>query len=224
MHKTHSTMSRKSMKVIGVLALQGAFLEHTNHLKRCLAENDYGIKIEIKAVKTPEDLAQCDALIIPGGESTSMSLIAQRTGLYPCLYEFVHNPEKVVWGTCAGLIFLSAQLENESALVKTLGVLKVDVRRNAFGRQAQSFTQKCDFSNFIPGCDNFPATFIRAPVIERILDPIAVKSLYELPVNGKDVVVAATQNHNILVTSFHPELADSDTRFHDWFIRQFVSN
>ncbi|QHS75367.1 putative pyridoxal 5'-phosphate synthase [Saccharomyces paradoxus] len=224
MHHTHSKGSRKSMKTIGVLALQGAFLEHTNHLKKCLAENDYGVKIEIRTVKTPEDLTQCDALIIPGGESTSMSLIAQKTGLYPFLYEFVHNSEKVVWGTCAGLIFLSAQLENENALVKTLGVLKVDVRRNAFGRQAQSFTQICDFSNFIPDCDDFPATFIRAPVIEKILDPIAVKTLYELPMNGKSVAVAAMQNHNILVTSFHPELAENDIRFHDWFIRQFVSN
>ena len=103
------------MKTIGVLALQGAFLEHTNHLKKCLAENDYGVKIEIRTVKTPEDLTQCDALIIPGGESTSMSLIAQKTGLYPFLYEFVHNSEKVVWGTCAGLIFLSAQLETSTS-------------------------------------------------------------------------------------------------------------
>lgn len=212
-----------SMKVIGVLALQGAFLEHANHLKKCLAANDYGVGIDVRIIKTPEELAKCDALIIPGGESTSMSLIAQRTGLYPHLYKFVHNPEKVIWGTCAGLIFLSAQLENENALVKTLGVLKVDVRRNAFGRQAQSFTKECDFSKFIPGCTDFPATFIRAPVVEEILDPIAVKSLYELPMNGKNVVVAAQQDHNILVTSFHPELAENDIRFHDWFIRQFVS-
>ncbi|EJT43290.1 SNO1-like protein [Saccharomyces kudriavzevii IFO 1802] len=117
------------MKVIGVLALQGAFLEHASHLEKCLATKNYEVEITIEIVKTPEDLAKCDALIIPGGESTSMSLIAQRTGLYPYLYEFVHNSNKVVWGTCAGLIFLSAQLENDNALVKTLGVLKVDVRR-----------------------------------------------------------------------------------------------
>ncbi|CAI4048243.1 hypothetical protein SKDZ_13G2210 [Saccharomyces kudriavzevii ZP591] len=222
MRSTKTKGLEKKMKVIGVLALQGAFLEHASHLERCLATKNYEVEITIEIVKTPEDLAKCDALIIPGGESTSMSLIAQRTGLYPYLYEFVHNSNKVVWGTCAGLIFLSAQLENENALVKTLGVLKVDVRRNAFGRQAQSFTKECDFSKFIPGCDNFRATFIRAPVVEKILDPIAVKSLYELSMNGKNVVVAAQQNHNILVTSFHPELADNDIRFHDWFIRQFV--
>lgn len=205
------------MKCIGVLALQGAFLEHIQHLERCILDHKYDLRII--TVKTPVELAQCDALIIPGGESTSMSLIAQRTGMYTPLCEFVHNPDKVIWGTCAGLIYISQELANERELVKPLNLLRVKVKRNAFGRQAQSFTQLSDFSTFIPGCTNFPTIFIRAPVIEKILDSNAVKPLYTLD-NG--LVVAAIQNENILATSFHPELADDDNRFHDWFIKRFV--
>lgn len=93
------------------------------------------------------------------------------------------------------------------------------VRRNAFGRQAQSFIQSCNFSQFIPGCHDFPAVFIRAPVIEKILDEEAVKPLFTL---DDGFIVAAAQGNNILATSFHPELAENDSRFHDWFLQQFV--
>ncbi|CAI4853878.1 BAG_1a_G0030700.mRNA.1.CDS.1 [Saccharomyces cerevisiae] len=135
-------------------------------------------------VKDENQLAQCDALIIPGGESTAMSLIAERTGFYDDLYAFVHNPSKVTWGTCA------------AKLVKTLNLLKVKVKRNAFGRQAQSSTRICDFSNFIPHCNDFPATFIRAPVIEEVLDPEHVQVLYKLDGKdngGQELIVAAKQ-------------------------------
>ncbi|CAI4591927.1 CEL_1a_G0031380.mRNA.1.CDS.1 [Saccharomyces cerevisiae] len=127
-----------------------------------------------------------------------MSLIAERTGFYDDLYAFVHNPSKVTWGTLC---------------------------RNAFGRQAQSSTRICDFSNFIPYCNDFPATFIRAPVIEEVLDPEHVQVLYKLDGKdngGQELIVAAKQKNNILATSFHPELAENDIRFHDWFIREFV--
>lgn len=216
-----------SGKVIGVLALQGAFIEHVNHLERCVDLNggSYGQAVSVITVRTKEELWKCDGLVIPGGESTAMSLIAQRTGFYPDLYEFVHNKDKKIWGTCAGLIFISDVLANENTLVKTLELLHVKVKRNAFGRQAQSFTQECDFSAFIPGCTDFPATFIRAPVIEEILDSENVKVLYRLeregsPQNG--LVVAVKQGDNVLATSFHPELAETDLRFHDWFIREFI--
>lgn len=204
-------------KCVGVLALQGAFVEHVQHFERCACDNNYDLKII--TVKTPEELEQCDALVIPGGESTSMSLIAQRTGMYPYLLEFVHNPNKAIWGTCAGLIYLSQELANEKELVKPLNLLKVKVKRNAFGRQAQSFIQECDFSSFIPNCHDFPTVFIRAPVIEEILDTTSVSPLFTLD-NG--LIVAATQDDNILATSFHPELSEHDSRFHDRFIRRFV--
>ncbi|GAV55491.1 hypothetical protein ZYGR_0AV01220 [Zygosaccharomyces rouxii] len=213
---TSSTQDPQSVKVIGVLALQGAFIEHIQHLNRCIEQNSYNLKVI--AVRTAEELNQCDALIIPGGESTSMSLIAQRTGMYKPLYDFVRNPSKAVWGTCAGLIYISKEVSNEQELLKPLELLEVKVKRNAFGRQAQSFIQDCDFSSFVPGVHDFPTVFIRAPVIEEISDPKRVKPLYALD-NG--LIVAAIQDENILATSFHPELAD-DVRFHDWFIRRFV--
>lgn len=205
------------MKCVGVLALQGAFLEHVQHLERCIVDNEYDLKVI--TVKTPNDLSQCDALIIPGGESTSMSLIAQRTGMFTHLRKFVHDPSKATWGTCAGLIYISKELSNEKELVQPLELLQVRVKRNAFGRQAQSFIQICDFSQFIPGCHDFPAVFIRAPVIEEILDEEAVRPLFTL---DDGLIVAATQGKNILATSFHPELAENDSRFHDWFLQQFV--
>ncbi|CAI4561063.1 CPI_1c_G0030780.mRNA.1.CDS.1 [Saccharomyces cerevisiae] len=213
--------------VIGVLALQGAFIEHVRHIEKCIIENKdhYREKLTVVTVRDNNQLTKCDALIIPGGESTAMSLIAERTGFYDDLHAFVHNPKKVTWGTCAGLIYLSQQLSNEEKLVRTLNLLKVKVKRNAFGRQAQSSTRICDFSDFIPYCDDFPATFIRAPVIDEVLDPEDVQVLYKLhgrDNGGQELIVAAKQKDNILATSFHPELAENDLRFHDWFIREFV--
>lgn len=206
-----------NMKCVGVLALQGAFFEHVQHLEKCVADNGYDV--EILTVRTPEELSQCDALVLPGGESTSMSLIAQRTGMFPHLRKFVHDPSKAIWGTCAGLIYISQELANEGQLVQPLELLKVRVKRNAFGRQSHSFIQNCNFSEFIPGCHDFPAVFIRAPVIEHIFDTDDVKPLFTLE-NG--LIVAASQGDNVLATSFHPELAENDSRFHDWFLKQFV--
>ncbi|CAI4442651.1 CPA_1a_G0017750.mRNA.1.CDS.1 [Saccharomyces cerevisiae] len=184
--------------VIGVLALQGAFIEHVRHVEKCIVENRdfYERKLSVMTVKDKNQLAQCDALIIPGGESTAMSLIAERTGFYDDLHTFVHNPNKVTWGTCAGLIYLSQQLSNEEKLGRTLNLLKVKVKRNAFGRQAQSSTRICDFSDFIPYCDDFPATFIRAPVIDEVLDQEDVRVLYKLhgrDNGGQELIVAAKQ-------------------------------
>lgn len=210
--------------IIGVLALQGAFFEHIQHFKRCIDEHNYA-NIDIIPVRNEIDLYKCDSLVIPGGESTSMSLIAQRTGLFEHLYNFVHDPSKTIWGTCAGLIFLSKELSSGSELVKTLKLVEIRVKRNAFGRQTHSFTKDCNFSSFIPGCSEFPAVFIRAPVIEKVLDSKKVDILYTLAAeNSHDLplIVAARQNKNILVTSFHPELADDDIRFHNWFIQEFV--
>lgn len=207
------------MKTIGVLALQGAFLEHECYLNKCIDKNDYDIKVQ--TVKTPAELELCDALIIPGGESTAISQIAERTGLYEHLYNFVRDRKKAVWGTCAGLIFLASELRNESELVKTLGILKVSVERNAFGRQSHSFVSECDFSSFLPEGNSFPAVFIRAPVIDHVIDERNVKVLHKLTSpQGNELIVAVRQG-NILATSFHPELAD-DIRFHEWFINEFV--
>ncbi|CAH2354281.1 probable pyridoxal 5'-phosphate synthase subunit Sno3p [[Candida] railenensis] len=220
--------------VVGVLALQGAFIEHIQIFEKIQSPVSYSF-IE---VRTEEQLHSCDALVIPGGESTAISLIAQRTSMLKPLMDFIKS-EKPVWGTCAGLIFLSKQIVNGREGQKILGGMDIMVKRNAFGRQLNSFEQKLDFSTFIPGVSDFPTVFIRAPVVEMILDdseetynklgevirsentyqnPSKVEILHQLE-NG---LIVAVRQGNKIGTSFHPELSD-DTRFHKWFLDEFVS-
>ncbi|SCU94694.1 LADA_0G10396g1_1 [Lachancea dasiensis] len=215
----------KATKVVGVLALQGAFKEHAELVETCVHEHGY--PITVCEVKTREELERCDALIIPGGESTAISLIAQRCGLFEHLQKFVQDPAKAVWGTCAGLIFLAREITSDEKLIRPLGVLHVAVQRNAFGRQSHSFVAQCNFSSFMTPNKHtsktgpFSTVFIRAPVIDRVLDPEKVQVLYEIDTPAGDNLVVAVRQSNILGTSFHPELAD-DHRFHDWFLRDFV--
>lgn len=221
---------------VGVLALQGAFCEHIEYLRQVVSASEYEQHaFEIIEVRNPQDLAKCSSLVIPGGESTAISLAAERTGLLEPLEKFVHDESKAVWGTCAGLIFLLAHLRNGKPDQKVLGALDIEVTRNAFGRQLALFEQHLDFSSFIPGLTDFPAVFIRAPVVSKILSktdlektdgvitarnvgtsPYPIEMLYKLD----DLVVAVRQGRR-LGTSFHPELAD-DYRFHKWFIDEFV--
>lgn len=159
--------------ILGVLALQGAFREHIAYFKHLIDSNptEYSAyDFKIIEVKTKQDLELCDSLVIPGGESSSMSYIAERTQLLPELYKFVADESKSIWGTCAGLIFLSKHLINGIDEQKTLGALDIEVSRNAFGRQIDSFQQPLDFSKFVPDCHDFPTVFIRAPVVTKILD------------------------------------------------------
>lgn len=228
------TVEKKS--VVGVLALQGAFIEHIQHFEKCQAELPH--EFEFIQVRTETELQKCQALVIPGGESTSISLIAQRTGLLQPLMDFV-NANKPIWGTCAGLIFLSKQILNGKPGQQLLGGMDIQVKRNAFGRQLESFETNLDFSSFIPGLTDFPTVFIRAPVISKILtDSIEpdqheegdlihsknnytsdakVEVLHQLD-NGR---LVAVRQGNKLGTSFHPELSD-DYRFHKWFLQEFV--
>ncbi|ODQ66881.1 SNO glutamine amidotransferase [Nadsonia fulvescens var. elongata DSM 6958] len=221
---------------IGVLALQGAFIEHIQHLELAVNSSAYdSIDFDFIEVRTETELSRCDGLIIPGGESTSISLIAQRTNLLEPLMRFVKD-EKPIWGTCAGLIFLSKQIINGKPGQAILGGMDIQVERNAFGRQLDSFKVDLDFSGFTSNkVDAFPTIFIRAPVISKILahkgqqerDVInsrndyinnsKVEVLYKLE-NG---LIVAVRQGNKLGTSFHPELSH-DCRFHKWFIDEFV--
>ncbi|PSK39920.1 pyridoxal 5'-phosphate synthase, glutaminase subunit Pdx2 [Candidozyma pseudohaemuli] len=231
---------------VGVLALQGAFAEHLAHLARAAAESPILHKhtFSFVAVRTPEELSKCHALVIPGGESTAMSLIAERTKMLEPLRQFV--AEKPVWGTCAGLIFMASSITNAKPHQHALGGLAVQVARNAFGRQLDSFLCDSDFSAFAPLLKSFNTVFIRAPVVSAVaakgqwkevgpeLDHKAlleaatvveaectneapVEILHELE-NG--LVVAVRQGKH-LGTSFHPELAN-DALFHAWFLEEFV--
>lgn len=186
---------------IGVLALQGDFLEHQKMLSRLGAR--------VVQVRLPQDLQGLDGLIIPGGESTTIGKLAVEFGLMEPLREFAKS--HAVWGTCAGAIFLSKDIGRSQPL---LGLMDITIKRNAFGRQVDSFETDLEvpvLKTVDPSGRPFHTVFIRAPLIEQTDG--AAEVLASLP-NG--TIVAARQNH-WLATSFHPELTDDD-RFHRYFL------
>lgn len=159
---------------VGVLALQGAFIEHMTMLQRAAADHLSGspdpVTFKFVEVRTASELSQCSALIIPGGESTSISLIAERTGLLEPLRDFVKVQRKPTWGTCAGLILLAESAnKSKSTGQELIGGLDVRVQRNYFGRQVESFEADLDLPFLGPGAEKFHSVFIRAPVIEKVL-------------------------------------------------------
>jgi 5'-phosphate synthase pdxT subunit len=183
---------------IGVLALQGDFVEHEHMLQR--------LGVEVVEVRLPKDLVGLDGLIMPGGESTTFAKLAARFGLVEPLREFIHRG-KPTWGTCAGLIFMAKDIGRNQP---TLACMDIKVKRNAFGRQIDSFTTNLD----IPAIDDapFPGVFIRAPLIEQVGPQVQALSHLD------DGTIVAAQQDNMLVTSFHPELT-RDTRLHEYFLR-----
>ncbi|PJF36809.1 MAG: pyridoxal 5'-phosphate synthase glutaminase subunit PdxT [Candidatus Thermofonsia Clade 1 bacterium] len=180
---------------IGVLALQGDFAEHAAMLRQIGAN-----PIEVRKA---EQLADLHGLIIPGGESTTISRVARASGLYEPLREFAAR--KPTWGTCAGAILLAKRVTGQEA---HLGVMDIAVTRNAFGRQIDSFSTEL----LVEGFERpLRAVFIRAPIIESV--GAGVRVLARLP-DGR--IVAAQQGH-LLATAFHPELTP-DTRLHTYFL------
>ncbi|OTB01075.1 hypothetical protein M426DRAFT_323730 [Hypoxylon sp. CI-4A] len=164
---------------VGVLALQGGFSEHLASLRKAAAyistASSASPSFNFIEVRTPDQLAKCDSLVIPGGESTTLSLVAAQSGLLEPLREFVKVSKKPTWGTCAGLILLS---EQASAAKKggqeLVGGLDVKVHRNHFGRQIESFVTDLDLPFLSQNNDGtpaapFPAVFIRAPVVDQVL-------------------------------------------------------
>ncbi len=192
------------MVTIGVLALQGAFGEHGTMLRTLGAA--------VVEVRKPEQLALVDGLIMPGGESTTMGLVAERWGLVEPLRAWV-RAGKPVWGTCAGLILLADQAVGQKQGGQPLiGGLGVTVNRNYFGRQNQSFELLLDAP--VLGDEPFRALFIRAPAIVAALP--AVEVLATAPGYAEQVIVAVRQDQ-ILATAFHPELTN-DLRWHALFL------
>ena len=176
-----------AMPLVGVLALQGGFEAHAKSLAR--------LGVDVREVRTPRDLDGLDALVLPGGESTTIGLGVEREGLAEPLVEFARSGRPVL-GTCAGMIMLDRD---------HLGVLDIAVRRNAFGRQLASFETQLDF-------DGVPlhAVFIRAPWVEDAGDEVEVLA----QVDGHPVAV---RQRNILAVAFHPELSD-DLALHRWLV------
>jgi 5'-phosphate synthase pdxT subunit len=185
---------------IGVLALQGDFAEHLAMLKR--------IGVLSAEIRLPDQLGEIDGLIIPGGESTTIGKLASDYRLIEPLRNF--GLEKPIWGTCAGAIFLSKDVKRKQPL---LALMDIQIERNAFGRQVNSFETDLDIPALRSvSADEKPyhAVFIRAPLIEEVGGEAEV--LASLP-DGR--IVAAQQGH-LLATSFHPELT-LDDRFHRYF-------
>lgn len=186
---------------IGVLALQGAFHEHALMVRRLGAD-----ALEIRK---PEQLAAVDGLILPGGESTSMGLVAERWGLVAPLRAWVQSG-RPIWGTCAGMILLAERATGQKEGGQPLlGGLDVTVNRNYFGRQVDSFETALEVPLFDP--PQSPGVFIRAPAITQI-GP-GVEPLAALP----GPVYVAVRQGPILATAFHPELT-GDTRWHALFL------
>lgn len=182
---------------IGVLALQGAFREHIETLRKLGAE-----AVE---VRLPGQLEGLDGLIIPGGESTAIGKLAVKYGLQEAIQRFATSG-KPVYGTCAGMILISKDVGRDQPL---LGLMDVQVARNAFGRQIDSF--ETDLPMPCLGDAPFPAIFIRAPKIAGVGEGVEV--LASLP----DGTPVAAREGQMLVTSFHPELSD-DLRLHRYFL------
>ena len=243
---------------IGVLALQGAFAEHLVLLSQAIASrhesSDHNqVHYSLIEVRNATELSLCDALIIPGGESTAISLIAARTGLLEPLRNFVKVQRKPVWGTCAGLILLAEQANQSKASGQELvGGLDVRVQRNYFGRQVESFEAELS----LPFLDSpFHSVFIRAPVVEKVLDedetaqdgivaapamqatkakveilcrlPGRAKALRDQAVTagqlGEDGDIVAVRQGNVFGTAFHPELT-GDERIHAWWVGEVVNS
>ena len=192
---------------IGVLALQGAFAEHRKMLKK--------LGIESFEIRKKSDLSNAvnnndiDGLIIPGGESTVIGKLLYDLDLFDDIKKLILEGLPV-FGTCAGLILLAREIENDSRTY--LGAMDIKVRRNAYGRQLGSFFTESEFK----GIGVIPMTFIRAPYISSVGKNVEVLS----EVDGN--VVAAREN-NILVTSYHPELND-DLKVHKFFVEMSKLN
>eukprot|EP00051_Salpingoeca_urceolata_P012173 m.151051 g.151051 ORF g.151051 m.151051 type:complete len:237 (-) comp17399_c0_seq2:35-745(-) len=209
---------------IGVLALQGAFAEHVSHLKRVGAAPG-AVPLEVCEVRTPQQLEGLDGLVLPGGESTTMALVAARNGILEPLKAYCASHP--VFGTCAGLIMLSERvLHTKEGGQSVLGGLDVTASRNFFGTQLKSFETAMTVAKGIPGLGadegEFRAMFIRAPAIVDVGDGVEVLAL--LPEEQRPqgcptgtCIVAAQQADKILVTAFHPELT-SDLRWHQHFV------
>ncbi|HUX48742.1 MAG TPA: pyridoxal 5'-phosphate synthase glutaminase subunit PdxT [Dehalococcoidia bacterium] len=183
---------------VGVLALQGTFLEHIGLLRQ--------LGVEAPPVRLPHELDTLDGLIIPGGESTTMLRLMESFGLVQPIREMARDGLPI-WGTCAGMILLAKSVSNYE--METLGLMDMKVRRNAFGSQIDSF--EADLEVPLVGEEPFHAVFIRAPIIEEAKPDVEILS--RLPIG----TIVATRQNRLLACAFHPEFT-GDLRFHSYFL------
>ncbi|KAK0205873.1 glutamine amidotransferase subunit pdxT [Desarmillaria ectypa] len=215
---------------IGILALQGAFVEHHAAIHRL----SLPVRAVVVLVRTPDELAVCDGLIIPGGESTTIALLARLSGLLDPLREFVKI--KPVWGTCAGAILLAQSVVGaKRGGQELLQGISISIARNGWGSQVESFEVPLSVEGMKDSETPFIGVFIRAPVVLGLScspEDTPIQVLARLPaellpsaLSGLDdsdpkTIVALRQGRHLL-TTFHPELTPDD-RFHDYFVRHCV--
>ena len=193
------------MLSIGILGVQGAISEHKAMIEKTLEELKINGRIYI--IRNREDLDRIDGLILPGGESTTISRMISTSKLLEIIRDKVEDRDLAVMGTCAGCILLAEKVVDPVENLHLIGVIDMEVRRNAFGRQRESFEQFVEIKNFR---EPFPAVFIRAPIITRVWGDCKVLSRIE-----EDIIMI--QQDRLLALSFHPELT-GDARIHKYFI------
>jgi 5'-phosphate synthase pdxT subunit len=186
---------------VGVLALQGDVREHINSLITC--------GVDPISVRRVSELDQVDALILPGGESTTISQLAETFGVFGDVKQRISGGMPV-YGSCAGMILLANEILDAKQGQKTFGGLDITVRRNAFGRQVDSFESEISFDDGSP--DLVHAVFIRAPWVERVGEEVRILA-------SVDSHPVAVRSESLFATSFHPEIT-GDHRIHKYFIEQ----
>lgn len=187
---------------VGVLALQGAFREHILDLE--------GLGVSAVAVRLPDQLAGLDGLIIPGGESTAIAKLMRAYGFYEAV-RARHAEGMAVWGTCAGAILMATEITDARADQEPLGLMDATVRRNAYGRQVDSFEADLEIADLDAP---FRGVFIRAPLIERVGEHAEVLASHA----GH---IVAVRDGDLFATTFHPELT-GDPRVHRYFLERVI--
>jgi 5'-phosphate synthase pdxT subunit len=184
---------------VGVLALQGTFIEHIGILRQ--------LGVESRPIRLSHELDTLDGLIIPGGESTTMLRLMENFGLIQPIREMARD-DLPIWGTCAGMVLLAKSTSNYE--METLALMDAKVKRNAFGSQVDSF--EADLKIPAVGEEPFHAVFIRAPIIEEAEPGVEILSRLA------DGTIVAIRQNRLLACAFHPEFTD-DLRFHSYFLK-----
>jgi 5'-phosphate synthase pdxT subunit len=190
--------------LIGVLALQGAFESHQQRLAE--------LGVMTRQVRTPRDLIGVDALVMPGGESTTMSKLLVSSELFDPIAEHI-GAGLPVFGTCAGMILLATEIEDGRPDQRSFGAIDITVQRNGYGRQRDSFETQLDVVGLEPDSSAFHGVFIRAPKVVRVGPDVEVLAAH-------DDVPVLLRHGSVTVASFHPELA-GDHRLHAQFLNSF---
>ena len=190
---------------IGVIGIQGAVSEHIASTEKALRETNILGKIFV--IKNKQEINEIDALIIPGGESTTISRILYKSGLHDAIFKRIKENSLPIMGTCAGCVILASEMTDNTIDVNLLSAMDIHVKRNAFGRQRESFEKNINIKGF---SEPYNAVFIRAPVIKKVWGNCEV--LAEV-----DKKIVMTRQDNLLALSFHPELTD-DLRIHIYFL------